>query len=303
MKNLKFTLLAIILLIPLIKANAQYLPAINRIDTMEKSIVNKYGDNWLVNFYRIWEVGKTDPDYNEIMINNKDGNRFKSLLEDDLDCFIIDGKLFAISYKPDITINEDENNKRNAYDFCDIHKHHVWIYEKNVKVNNELWFTANNAPLFNDILGENCEGNGVSYCSQKAKGMGEHYIIKSNKYKGYVVLICGLKSDHKYSTKIITFSLTPVEGYPNSYVYYQYGNNDQRPYKLQLYTYMPGIQSYYPVKFTGQNKNGTISTISNTGKVETIDLYLGKDLYGRTIDNVLVSFNSEGYGWSWVNAK
>lgn len=274
--------------------NGQYLPAINRIDTMEQNIINKYGDKWLVNFYNVWEAGKTNPQYNEIMIKNIDGNNFKSLLEDDLDCFIINSRLFAISYKPDNAINESENNMRNAYSRDD--KNSVWLYEKNVKIksasNDGKWFTANNSPLFRKILGENCDGNGVAYCPQKTKGTGENFIIKSNKYKGYVVIICKFKSNFKYATRLITFSPTPVVDYPDGYVYYEYCNNVEG----RLFTLYG-----YPVKFTGQDKNGKISTISNTGKIETIQLYLGKSKYGTKIDDTRVSYYSDddkdGYGY------
>lgn len=277
--------------------SGQYLPAINRIDTMEQNIINKYGEKWLQNFYTVWEAGKTDPQYNEVIIKNIDGNNFKSLLEDDMDAFIINGRLFVLSYKPDSAINESEDNARNAYNFYKDEKNSVWFYEKNVKAKSALndgkWLTANNNPIFRKILGENCDGNGVAYCPQRVKGTGEHFIVKSNKYKGYVVIICGFKSNFKYANRLMTFSPLPVPyGYPDGYVYYEFGNNLEG----RLMTYN------YPTKFTGQDKNGKIATINNTGKIETIQLYLGKSKYGSPISDTRVSYYSDdennGYGWN-----
>ena len=292
MKNLKLALFTITIFLISLVVNGQYLPAINRIDTMEQNIINKYGEKWLVNFYKVWEAGKTDPQYVEIMIKNIDGNSFKSLLEDDMDAFIINGRLFALSYKPDNAINESDDNA-STYNYYRDEKNSVWLYEKNIKTKDALndgkWLTANNNPIFRKILGENCDGKGVAYCPQKTKGTGEHFIIKSNKYKGYVVIICSFKSNFKYANRLMTFSPIPVNNYPDGYVYYEFGNNTEG----RLFTY------YYPTKFTGQDNNGKISTISNTNNVETIQLYLGKSKYGSIIDNTRVSYYSDGDGYGW----
>jgi hypothetical protein len=53
--------------------------------------------------------------------------------------------------------------------------------------------------------------------------------------------------------------------------------------------------TFYPKQFTGQNNNGTISTVSNTGRIVTINLYLGENGYGTKIDNTCLSYDSD-YG-------
>ncbi len=275
-----------VLLTFLIQANCQHLTAIHRIDSMEQSIINQHGREWLINFYNIWEINKNDSRYQNFMINNECGKNLKSLLENDLNAFIIHGWLYVFSYKLSILINESYDNYKNAYVFYRNDKNDVWLYRKNI-ITNSQWEIANNNPVFKNILNENENGDGFSYYPVKGNKKNNNQIIKSVAYENVVFILCHLKTNNKCTNQLIV--LSPDIIYPNGSIYYNFGNN---PSTRHLNTY------YYPIKFTGQINGGkTLTTISNTGKNENINIYLNKDSYGRKISGTRVSFDGGGYGF------
>jgi hypothetical protein len=243
MKKLMFILLIMTILLALsIQASGQVSnePAIYQIDKLEKTINN---ENWLDNF----------------------------------SAFVIGEWLYALSYQPNVPENECNDNYRNAYVYYRNDKNDVWLYRKNIMKNGQ-WELANNNPVFRNILAENDNGDGISFCSKKSE---KNKIIKLVAYKNFVFIICTVKNNSKLKNQFLL--LSPEETYGNGSIYF---NID----KFECFT--------YPVKFTGQINNGkTITTIDNKGNLKNIYIYLGgKDLNGNLLSNKHISFDGD-YGY------